>query len=43
MTALNVTGIATVSGFKIQAGIITGVSGVVTFTGDVADLDGGAF
>ena len=40
---LNVSGITTLNRIKVDSGIITATTGVVTFTGDITSLDGGSF
>tara|TARA_B100000427_G_scaffold135110_1_gene112348 strand:- start:4028 stop:4459 length:432 start_codon:yes stop_codon:yes gene_type:complete len=40
---LNVSGISTLGNLKISSGIITATSGVVTYYGDIAQIDGGSF
>jgi hypothetical protein len=40
ITNINISGISTVGSFKINSGIITAVSGVVTYYGDGSNLVG---
>jgi len=40
---LNVTGISTLTNVQISSGIITAKSGIVTYYGDIAQIDGGSF
>ena len=40
---MNVSGISTLNRVKVDSGIITATTGVVTFTGDITSLDGGSF
>ena len=42
-TNLEVTGITTLSNLKISSGVITTTSGIVTYYGDVAQIDGGSY
>ena len=42
-TNLEVTGITTLANVKISSGVITTTSGIVTYYGDVAQIDGGSY